>query len=79
MSTRSNLAYLLVIVCVLLLGALLIRFLSAENPALERSAQVSALAEADNDFDFGTKSLMGASPEQVGQYALQYVQHHLIV
>ncbi|HST03465.1 MAG TPA: hypothetical protein VLQ48_01870 [Chloroflexia bacterium] len=31
------------------------------------------------NFHYGTESLVGASPDEVGQYALEYVQHHLEV
>ncbi len=34
--------------------------------------------QADS-FHYGAKDLNGASPEQVGQFALEYVQHHLQV
>lgn len=30
-------------------------------------------------YSYGVSNLRGASPEQIGQYALEYVQHHLTV
>ncbi len=63
----------------LVISILLIGGLALLLPVFLGSGHADGTASSGSNFTYGTTSLIGANPGQVGQFATQFVQHQLKV